>query len=155
MTVAAIPDAMPPLNEKVATKRRIAAAMVALATSLATMSILHLSGPLDPDASPGGVNDAGVIEAVICIVLFAGTVALVSDARRGVGIALASLAFAIVGFLVGLSVTIRDGQAIDAAYHASVLPLLALTARAVHGHRHRAAVRPHGRPIDGAHHQPR
>jgi uncharacterized membrane protein len=135
-------------------KRRIAAAMVALATSLAAMSILHLSATLDPHASPGRVNDAGVIEAVICIVLIAGAVALVSDARRGAGIALASLAFAIVGFLVGLTVTIRDGQAIDAAYHASVLPLLALTATAVHRHRHRATVPRLGRPINGAHHRP-
>jgi hypothetical protein len=135
-------------------KLRIAAAMGALATSLATMSILHLSGTLDPDASPGKLNDAGVIEAVICVVLIAGAVALVSDARCGTGIALASLAFAMVGFLVGLAVTIRDGQAIDAAYHAIVLPLLALTATAVHRHRHRTTVRRRGRPIDGAHHRP-
>ena len=118
------------------------------------MSILHLSGVLDPDASPGKLNDAGVIEAVICVVMIAGAVALVSDVRRGAGIAQASLAFAMVGFLVGLTVTIRDGQTIDAAYHAIVLPLLALTATAVHRHRHRTTVPRRGRPIDGAHHRP-
>lgn len=132
-------------------KLRIAAAMGALATSLATMSILHLSGTLDPDASPGGVNEAGVIEAVICVLMIAGAVALVSDARGGTGIALASLAFAMVGFLVGLTVTIRDGQAIDAAYHAIVLPLLALAATAAHRHR---TTLPRRRPINRAHHRP-
>jgi hypothetical protein len=135
-------------------KLRIAAAMGALATGLAAMSILHLSGILDPDATPGGVNEAGVIEAVICIVMVAGAVALVTDARRAAGMALASLAFAIVGFLLGLTVSIRDGQAIDAAYHAIVLPLLALTATAVHTHRHRTSVPRRGRPINRAHHRP-
>ena len=40
---------------------------------------------------------------------------------------LAALPFAIVGFLIGLSFTIRGGDAIDIAYHATVLPLLPLT----------------------------
>ena len=38
------------------------------------------------------------------------------------------LAFAIFGFIVGLTFTIRGGDAIDLAYHATMLPVLTATA---------------------------
>lgn len=70
---------------------------------------------------------AGVPEAVICVVLAAGAVALVSRPESGQRIAQAALAFAIAGFLVGLTFTLQGGSAADVAYHVTVLPLIVVT----------------------------
>jgi hypothetical protein len=61
---------------------------------------------------------------VIGAVLVAGALALVRGSRRA---ALAAVAFAIAGFGVGLSMTVRGGAAGDIAYHATMLPLLLFT----------------------------
>ena len=74
-----------------------------------------------------GSSGAGVAEAVICVVLAAGAVALSREPARGRQPALAALAFAILGFIVGLTFTIRGGAAIDLAYHAVMLPVLVVT----------------------------
>jgi hypothetical protein len=75
--------------------------------------------------------DAGIAEALICVALACGAISLVRDRVRGRGVAQGTVAFAIVGFLIGLSFTVRGGDAIDIAYHATVLPLLLLTPAAL------------------------
>ena len=86
--------------------------MIAQAASLGIMSALHLA------------NDAGIAEAVIAVVLLAGAAALGRGARI---LPPLTVGFAIVGFLAGLHFTLESGDAVDLAYHATVLPLLGLT----------------------------
>lgn len=90
-----------------------------VAASLAVMSILHLAGAFDGRTDTG----AGIPEAIIGVVLVVGALALVRNGDRRA--ALAALGFAIAGFLVGLRFTIDDGG-VQLAYHAAVLPVLAL-----------------------------
>ena len=108
------------------------AILIALeAASLAIMSVLHLTGILGGGTKPFGRTDAGVAEAVICVALIGGAAALARDSSRGRLIALATVAFAILGFILGLNFTIQGGGAIDIAYHATVLPLLLVTLAAL------------------------
>jgi hypothetical protein len=81
----------------------------------------------DLGAKPFDPTDAGIAEAVICLALLWGASALVLGLRNARTIALGTVTFAILGFLVGLNFTIRAGDAIDIAYHLAVLPLLVLT----------------------------
>jgi hypothetical protein len=97
------------------------------AGSLAVMASLHLSGILDGGANEHTPNRAGIAEAIICVVLCYGAVVLMRAPSRGRRAALVSTGFAFLGFIVGLSSTIPDGQTIDIAYHVTVLPLLLLT----------------------------
>lgn len=98
------------------------------AISLAVMSSLHLTGTL---AGGGLENDAGIAEALICVALTAGAIAL-ADARTAARtVALGAVAFAILGFGVGLRFTVAGGDAVGIAYHATVLPLLVLTMAAL------------------------
>jgi NAD(P)-dependent dehydrogenase (short-subunit alcohol dehydrogenase family) len=57
--------------------------------------------------------------------------ALARDALRGRVIALAALGFAILGVIAGLGFTVRGGDVIDVAYHATLLPVLLITLAAV------------------------
>jgi hypothetical protein len=107
--------------------RRIAILMGFQALTLAVISPLHLSGVLGGGAKPFNPTAAGTAEAVIGVVLILGALALLRDTARRRGAALAATAFAIIGFLVGLSFTLRGGDAIDIAYHATILPLLLVT----------------------------
>jgi uncharacterized membrane protein YphA (DoxX/SURF4 family) len=81
------------------------------ALTLAVVSPIHLLG---------GSSGAGIPEGLICIAL------LIGLARERA--ALPAVAFAIFGFLVGLRFTIGGGDALDLAYHATMLPLLIATA---------------------------
>jgi hypothetical protein len=99
------------------------ALMAFVAATLAVMSALHLAGVVDDGSPPFDPDRAGIAEAVIAVVLVAGAFALVRDARRA---ALAAVVFAIAGFGVGLSMTIRGHATADIAYHAVMLPLLLL-----------------------------
>jgi O-antigen/teichoic acid export membrane protein len=110
------------------------------AASLAVISPLHLTGTLAGGAKPFEPTDAGIAEAVICLVLITGAVALARDRERGRGIALSTVVFAIAGFIVGLTFTIQGGDAIDIAYHATMLPLLLVTLIALTGRRARDRV---------------
>jgi hypothetical protein len=92
------------------------------AASLAVMSTLHLTGALT-----GAVDRAGVPEALIGLALLGGARALRRRGPAGRTLALGTLAFAIAGFVLGLSFTLRGGNAVEIAYHAAVLPLLLLT----------------------------
>ena len=107
------------------TDRRIALLMGFVASTLAGMSVLHLAGAFGRGTDAG----AGIAEAVIGVALAAGAVALARERNRGA--AVAATAFAIAGFLLGLSFTIRDGTALEVSYHAAVLPLLVLTLTAL------------------------
>jgi hypothetical protein len=114
-------------NHKRQVQRPIAILIALEASTLAVMSVLHLTGVLAGGRSPFNRNHAGIAEAVICLVLIGGAGALAGYRRAGRAIALGALGFAILGFIVGLSFTIQGGDAIDIAYHATLLPLLLAT----------------------------
>jgi hypothetical protein len=97
------------------------------ALTLAIMSVLHLTGILAGGTSPFNRTHAGIAEVVICVVLIGGAAALVGSPPHGRAVALGTLGFAILGVIVGLNFTIQGGDAIDIAYHATLLPLLLVT----------------------------
>jgi hypothetical protein len=97
------------------------------ATTFAIMSVLHLTGVLAGGTSPFNRSDAGIAEAVIFVVLIGGAAALADYPAHGRAVALGTLGFAILGVIVGLNFTIQGGDAIDIAYHATLLPLLLVT----------------------------
>ena len=99
--------------------------MVFEAATLWVASMLHLLAAAD--ASSRSVA-AGVAEALICVALLGGAFALSRQSWRGVRVALATVGFAIFGFIVGLTFTVRGGSPGDLAYHAVMLPLLVATA---------------------------
>jgi hypothetical protein len=105
----------------------VAIVMAFEAFTLAVMSVLHLTGILAGGTPPFRRTDAGVAEAVICVALIGGAAALASRRAEGRGFAFAAIVFAILGFIIGLNFTIRGGDAIDIAYHATVLLLLIAT----------------------------
>ena len=107
----------------------VAALMALEAASLAVMSSLHLTSALAGGSKPYDPTDAGIAEAIICLVLVTGATALIRGVPEARAIALGSVMFAILGFVVGLTLTVRGGSAVDIAYHATVLPLLLVTAR--------------------------
>jgi uncharacterized membrane protein len=107
--------------------RAIALLMGFAATTLAAMSSLHLTGTLSGGPEPFNRTHAGIAEALICVALSAGATMLLRRSPHARGAALASVVFAIFGFIVGLNFTIRAGEAIDVAYHATLLPLLLVT----------------------------
>jgi EmrB/QacA subfamily drug resistance transporter len=124
-------------------RQPIAALIGLLASTLAIMSVLHLTGILAGGTRPFNRTDAGIAEAVICAVLIGGAVAVSRDPLRGRAIARGSVGFAILGVGVGLNFTIQGGDAIDVAYHATLLPLLLITLAAL---RKGASDRPHAPP---------
>jgi len=94
-----------------------------VAATLVVMSALHLAGVLGDGWPPFDPDRAGIAEAVIAVVLAGGAVALARGVRWA---GLAAFVFAVAGFGVGLSMTIRGHAGWDIAYHATVLPLLLL-----------------------------
>ena len=104
--------------------RWIAALIGFEALTLAVISPLHLSGALGGGAKPFNPTAAGTAEALIGVVLIVGALGLLRGHRNA---AMAVVTFAIVGFLVGLSFTLRGGDTTDIAYHATMLPLLLFT----------------------------
>jgi peptidoglycan/LPS O-acetylase OafA/YrhL len=103
---------------------KVAASMVIVAVSLAVVSSLHLAGVLGSNAGSYNGTAAGIAEAVIGVALIAGAIALRRDPVAGLTPAIAATAFAVAGFVLGLSITARSGYVPDVAYHASVLPIL-------------------------------
>jgi hypothetical protein len=112
-----------------------------VALTLAVVSPLHLTGALGGGAKPFDPTSAGIAEAAICVVLALGAFGLLHDASRWWGAAIGAVMFAVFGFLVGLVFTVSGGDAIDIAYHATVLPLLLVTL---------ALLSRHGRPTTRA-----
>jgi hypothetical protein len=117
------------LNRRV---RQPIAALIGLeASTLAIMSVLHLTAILAGGTRPFNRTHAGIAEAVICVVLIGGAAALVRDPLSGRTIARGTIGFAILGVIAGLNFTIQGGDAIDVAYHATLLPLLLVTLAAL------------------------
>lgn len=108
-------------------RRGVASLMLLEALSLAVISGLHLSGVMGGGAKPYNPGAAGIAEAVIGVILFAGAMLVRRSPARGRAAAAGATGFAIVGFLVGLGFTLSGGQSADVAYHATVLPLLVIT----------------------------
>jgi peptidoglycan/LPS O-acetylase OafA/YrhL len=104
--------------------RRIAALMGVVAVSLAVASILHLTGHVDGRSAPFDADHAGIAEAVIGVVVAAAALTMWRDGRRARVIGLGATGFAIVGFLIGLTITSTGGHLPDIAYHLIVLPVL-------------------------------
>jgi uncharacterized protein len=97
------------------------------AATLAALSFLHLHGNIHGRSNAFDPDMAGIAEAVIGVVLVCGAVATWQRPDRGRKLAIGTVGFAIVGFLVGLSFTARGGDLGDVAYHAVMLPILVLT----------------------------
>jgi len=108
-------------------ERRVAGLLAFVAITLAVASVLHLSGQVHGRSEPFDPTDAGIAEAIIGVVLGAGAVVMLRSPARGRAVGLATIVFAIVGFLVGLTITIEGGAAPDIAYHCTILPLLILS----------------------------
>lgn len=104
--------------------RRVATLMIVIAASLAVASTVHLAGHVQGRSDLFDARDAGIAEAVIGAVLLAGAVSMFSVPARARAVGLATTGFAIVGFVVGLSITARAGHLPDIAYHLTVLPFL-------------------------------
>jgi hypothetical protein len=108
-------------------RRGLAALMILEAVTLAVVSTVHLSGLGGEGRSPYNPTAAGIAEAIIGVVLVAGAIALVRSAGRGRLTAQIATAFAVVGFLIGLTFTLLGGGPADIAYHFVVLPVLVVT----------------------------
>lgn len=91
------------------------------------ISSLHLGGVLGRGSKPFRPTAAGIAEAIIALALISGAAALLRTSVHARNIAVATTAFAIVGFIAGLSFTVRGGDVIGVAYHAVMLPMLLLT----------------------------
>jgi hypothetical protein len=102
--------------------------MAFVAGTLGVVSGLHLTGAIAGASKSFDPQNAGVAEAVIGTVLAAGTVAVYRQHVRARTIGLSALLFAIVGFVVGITITTQGGDAFDIAYHATMLPVLVATA---------------------------
>ena len=110
-----------------ATSRILVVVLLGVETAaLAVMSTLHLTGVL-----AGGGSDrptsAGIAEAVIAVALLAATVAAWRRPATTRTAVTAALVFAIAGFIFGLSLTVTSGSVPDIAFHATTLPILAVT----------------------------
>jgi hypothetical protein len=102
----------------------VAILMVVEASSLAIASTLHLAGSVHGRSSTFDPDAAGIAEAIIGLVLAVAAVALLRVGVRARTAGIAANAFALLGFLIGISETARDGRIPDIAYHATVIPLL-------------------------------
>jgi hypothetical protein len=104
--------------------------MAAEASTLAIASAMHLAGA-GGGSKPFSGSGAGIAEAIICLVLAAGAAALLRKGSRALKTALAATCFAVFGFVVGLTFTLRGGDTPDVVYHATMLPVPILTATAL------------------------
>ena len=118
-----------PLGDRRARRLKGATTLMAfVAGTLGVVSGLHLAGAIAGASKSFDPQNAGVAEAVIGAVLAAGTLAVYRQHARARTIGLSALLFAIVGFIVGITITTRGGDAFDIAYHATMLPVLVATA---------------------------
>jgi hypothetical protein len=98
--------------------RRTALLMGFVAATLGIMSALHFAGTFRGETDA----PAGIPELIIGGVLVAGAMALLRNGDSWA--AVAALGFATAGFLLGLTITIERGAAVEVAYHAAALPAL-------------------------------
>ncbi|WP_042415798.1 hypothetical protein [Streptacidiphilus anmyonensis] len=94
--------------------------------SLLVMSVLHLTHVISGGSPPYDPDAAGTAEGVIALVLLIAADRLRREPDGARGFALGALVFAVAGFVLGLSLTVTGGTAVDVAYHCVGLPLLLL-----------------------------
>jgi hypothetical protein len=94
--------------------RSLAALMTFEAATLAIAATLHVTGASGDGPKPFAPSGAGIAEAIICVVLLLGAAALFRDPVSGRQAALGAVAFAIFGFIIGLTFTL-GGPAVDVA----------------------------------------
>jgi hypothetical protein len=97
------------------------------AASLGVMALLHLSGLLAGGSEPFDPQSAGVAEAAIGVILGAAAVTVWRAPELARLAAPVGVGFAVVGFVIGLTITAQGGDLTDVVYHATVLPLLVVT----------------------------
>jgi hypothetical protein len=116
-------------NRGISNRNRWIAALIGFeAATFTAASALHLSGVVHGGSKPFDARDAGIAEAIICVILVGGATVLLRAPDRGHLATLAATGFAIAGFIAGLTFTVRGGDAPDILYHATMLPVLIATA---------------------------
>ncbi|HEY2302348.1 MAG TPA: hypothetical protein VGH66_10665 [Acidimicrobiales bacterium] len=105
--------------------RRVGVVMAFVAATLVVASVIHLAG-LTPAGTkaPFAAGRAGIAEAIIAVALAWGAIVVLRSAPHARTVAVVTTSFAIVGFLIGLSMTSRGGDTADVAYHVVTLPVL-------------------------------
>ncbi len=102
----------------------IAATLTFVAASLLHFGVsIPIAGTTIKDSSEG----AAISEMIIAIVMASGSLSVVGRLRASWQIALATVLFALLGVLYGLSVTVRGARIGDIAYHVTVLVILLIT----------------------------
>jgi hypothetical protein len=95
------------------------------AATLAVAATVHLAGYTPTGSKPPfNASHAGVAEAIIGVVLAYGAIEVLRSSSRAWAAAVATTSFAILGFLVGLTITAQGGDVPDVAYHVIMLPIL-------------------------------
>jgi hypothetical protein len=92
--------------------------------SLLVMSVLHLTHVITGGSPPYDPDAAGTAEGAIALVLLVAADRLRREPDTAQGFALGALVFAVLGFVVGLTLTTTGGTTVDVAYHCVGLPLL-------------------------------
>ena len=105
--------------------RRVGMLMVFEATTLAVAAVVHLAGYTPAGSKPPfEASDAGVAEAIIGVALAYGAIEVLRSSSRAWAAAVATTGFAILGFIVGLTITTQGGDVPDVVYHLIMLPIL-------------------------------
>ena len=95
------------------------------AATLAVAATVHLAGYTPAGSKPPfDASHAGVAEAIIGVALAYGAIEVLRSSSRAWAAAVATTSFAILGFVVGLTITAQGGDVPDVAYHLIMLPLL-------------------------------
>jgi len=105
--------------------RRVGMLMVFEAATLAVAAIVHLAGYTPAGSKPPfDASHAGVAEAIIGVALAYGAIEVLRSSSRAWAAAVATTGFAILGFIVGLTITTQGGDVPDVVYHLIMLPIL-------------------------------
>jgi len=105
--------------------RRVGMLMVFEAATLAVAATVHLAGYTPAGSKPPfDASHAGVAEAIIGVALAYGATEVLRSSSRAWGAAVATTSFAILGFLVGLTITTQGGDVPDVVYHLIMLPII-------------------------------
>ncbi|WP_042384713.1 hypothetical protein [Streptacidiphilus melanogenes] len=102
----------------------VALVAAGVGVSLLVMSVLHLTHVISGGSPPYDPDAAGTAEGVIALVLLVAVDRLRREPDGARGFALGALVFAVAGSVLGLSLTVTGGTAVDVAYHCVGLPLL-------------------------------
>ncbi len=95
------------------------------AATLAVVATVHLAGYTPAGSKPPfDASHAGVAEAIIGVALAYGAIEVLRSSSRAWAAAVATTSFAILGFLVGLTITTQGGDVPDVIYHLIMLPII-------------------------------